>query len=582
MSTALRLFGWLVLVVTLLIPLPAASQDGRGVIVEANPVGAATIGPLNPLRCRDTACRRVTDFLFPTLIGVDPATGTFTQTGDESALVLGWEVSDDGTVYTFHLRDNLTWSDGLPVTAYDVFYSYLAALSDAVDSPYQDRVTRWIRGAAPLDAFSIAVVMTEPTCCALDYANLPVIPAHAFAPDFATAAESAFESGGDPLAQFEAWQAAQPDDLFTALVNQTEPTVTAGRFEIDRIQPLDYVRLVTPDRTLGFAYVDVPVNRTPLDLFLSGDTNYLENPPYSRRADLRAALDVSVFEFPSPTWTYISFNLADPREPRSAFDDTGAPQDQGHHPIFGDVRVRRAVQMGLDVNTLIDTALQGSGLALAANQLPTSWAFDPALAPVPYNPVGAADLLESAGWKDVSGDGIRECRGCLYADEGQPLLFDLLYSDISSVPVGPVISLIVQQLGHVGFGVSAYQLSPGEVLAQAQSQRYDAYLAGWTESYPINPAAHAVLYARAEDVLREGFNTGSYFNPDLDALFAQADRLPGCDLDVRAAIYRQIQGILQADQPYAWLFAPTDLIAVRGEITGIELYPQAPFWNITR
>jgi peptide/nickel transport system substrate-binding protein len=579
MNAVLRLTGWLALVAALLIPLPAASQEGRGVIVEVNPVGAANIGPLNPLRCWDTACRRITDLLFPTLIGVDPATGTFTQTGDDSALALDWEVSDDGTVYTFHLRDDVTWSDGLPVTAYDVFYSYLAAMSESVDSAYRERVTRWIRGAAPLDAHTIAFVMAEPTCSGLDYANLPVIPAHAFAPDFAAAAASAFQAGDDPLAQFEGWQAAQPDNLFAALVNQIKPTATAGRFEIDRIQPLDYVRLVTPDRALGFAYVDLPGYRTAVDLFLSGETNLLENPPYSRRADLRAAPDVQVFEYPGPTWTYISFNLADPQHPFSAFDDSGAPQDQGHHPIFGDVRVRRAVQMGLDVHTLIDTALQGSGVVMAADQLPASWAFDPALAPVAYDPVGAADLLESAGWKDVSGDGIRECIGCLYAKEGQPLTFDLLYSDINRVPVGPVVTLIVQQLRRVGFGVSVYQLSPGEVLVQAQNQRYDAYLAGWTESVPINPAAHAALFARAENVLQKGFNTGSYFNPDLDALFAQADTLPGCDLDARAAIYRQVQGILQADQPYAWLFAPTDLIAVRREIAGIV---PAPFWTITR
>jgi peptide/nickel transport system substrate-binding protein len=337
------------------------------------------------------------------------------------------------------------------------------------------------------------------------------------------------------------------------------------------------VRLESQDGAQGFEYVDVPDADTQVDLFLSGDLNFIANPPYERRADIRAASDVQVYGYPGTLWYYIGFNLVNPFEPASAFDEDGNPLDQGHHPLFGDVRVRRAVQMALDVNTLIEASVYGDGTVMAANQPPGSWAFNDDLAPIGYDPVGAERLLDEAGWRDWNRDGVRECRGCLYAEEGAPLSFTLLYNG-DNFRLLSLSQVITRQLRQAGIDAFA-QPTGGSAFNEAVFQQFDAYLSGWFESYPVNPD-QAELFTTAGDVVGEGFNTTSYANERVAELLRSARTVPGCDGEARATIYREIQTILQEDQPYAWLLALNDMVAARGSVIGFNPYPHAPLWNV--
>src|SRR5690242_2240433 len=69
-------FALIILIWSLLLGiLPAVVAKGSGIIVEGNPLGTESIGPLNPLLCTNPYCRRITDFLFPTLFAIEPQTG---------------------------------------------------------------------------------------------------------------------------------------------------------------------------------------------------------------------------------------------------------------------------------------------------------------------------------------------------------------------------------------------------------------------------------------------------------------------------------------------------------------------------
>lgn len=533
-------------------PVPVASQGGRGVIREGGPTDVAT---LNPLRCASMACWRVAGFLYPSLLGVDLDRGTFTPAG----LATGWDIAPDGLTYTFHLRDDMAWSDGAPVTAYDVYYTYRAIASGEIGSPYTADTNAIIARAEPLDAHTLAFTLNEPTCGALDALVFPVIPAHVFEPGFAGQLADSYSF---------AFMRTQP---FT-------PSVTAGVFKLESFQPADHLRLATADGALAYELVEMPAWYA-WEQFLAGAINYTEWIAWENLADLRTMDDIQVFEFPGLTWDAIRFNLADPRHPQDAFDKNGTRIDQGYHPIFGDERVRRAIQMALDVEALIQAAVRGSGMPIPANQVPASWAYNADLAPAPYDPIGARRLLHEAGWRDSRRDGIRECVGCLYADEGTPLAFELAYDESAGERHTILATMIQEQLGRVGIQVNVRVLYADESSSTVRAQRYDAYLAAVSESYPVNPDQTG-LFTSAGDVVGEGANTGSYYNPQVDALMAQARALPGCDVTVRADLYRQIQAILYQDQPYAWLFATNDIFAARGSVTGFAPYPFAPFWNV--
>jgi len=544
---ALRALLIVSLAFLLALPTPAASQDGSGPIREPNLVGTANIGSLNPLLCDNAACRRITSFLFPHLIGIDPTTGQFTPSGDSTALAASWDISADGTKYTIHLRDDLTWTDGTPITALDVFYSGYFAIT-----------SRFVQSAELVDDYSIVFSLSEANCSALNWLDFPVIPVHMFEPDFAN--------------RIDSWLDASLTDQAQVLLSShfnSSPTVTAGLFEFDTLQPTEYIRLQMGD--LGFSYEDVSGWDEAVARFMDGRLNFIQNPPFSRRQDLRAASGVQIVEYPGLTWSGIALNFADPANPRGAYDDDGNLVDQGHHPLFSDPQVRRAMQFGINVNTLIDSALLGSGTVMAANQSPSSWAADSTLAPVPYDPDQARHILESAGWKDTNHDGIRECITCTTADPGTLLSFELLYDDMVSYH-SVMVSLISQQLAQVGFYVYTAPVS-----YPPDYQYFDAYLFSATESFPVNPD-QSLSFTRAGDDLDGGSNYGSYFNPEIEDLFAQAKTV--CDPTARADIYHQIQSILQSDQPYIWLFTVNDLLAVRDGVSGFDPYPQAPFWNI--
>lgn len=564
----MRLFAFFALLCGLLIGLsPTLGQDS-GLIIEGNPRGESSLTSLNPLRCVGNDCRRITSLMFPWLLRIDPDTGIFVPATETDGLVEALEIAD-GRV-TYQLAADRRWSDGTPITVLDVYFSYLALVSGDFYSPYTSRVKSLVEFAAPLDETTITFALTSANCAASDMLNFPVIPAHVFDPSFA-------ESVTFPDGDLAAWAASQPERDFSGIPahpSDTKPTVTSGAFQFAERKYGEYIRLVSADEERAFAFVDVPSRSAQVDRFLRGDLNLLFEPPYEQRRDLRANGDVQLVELQPDEWFFIGLNMAHPELPLSAFDeDDGSPIAQIPHPIFGDVRVRRALQLAIDVPALIDATVEGSGQPIAAHAPPNEWASNPDLAPVGYDPAEAARLLEEAGWKDVNRDGVRECISCLHAPYRMPLSFEILmldfdpYADEYRPPISysTLANLISQQLYRVGVRVN---VSPAgdraSLMNLLQTQRYDAYLMSLREPF-VAYGVHAPMFVPEADILETGANVTSYNNPDVTALFEEIASVDSCDFETRRNIHRQILSVLHDDQAMLWLFSPTRMIALRDD-----------------
>ncbi len=562
-----------------LLVVPAASQDGSGVITQANPRGTSGIGALNPLLCDNPDCQRLVDLLFPMLFAVDPANGVIVGAAPENNGLVLEPGSPQGTIQTFRLRDDLTWSDGVPITAYDVFYTYLAITSDWVSSSFHNHINSRISGAQVIDDTTIAFAFNMPGCQTLNRANFPILPSRIFDPDFDAFVDS-FGAQDDEPRPYVDWLEAYPQQKFGVISSHAfnnEPFPTAGLFDFDEVRPMQDIRLIAEDGAQAFIYTDLPPGMSAVQYFLASGTNILINPPYENRDDLKNAEDVQIAEYPGTVWNFIAFNTADPLEPKNAYDEDGEWVDQGHHPLFGDPRVRRALQMAIDVDQLIEVALLGYGTPLAANQPSQSWAFNPDLQPVGYDPRTAERLLEESGWKDVNRDGVRECRGCLYAKQDTQLYINLMVMDGQ----GRVLAadVIARQLRPLGVYINLNVMDDNSVLSEARQQRYDAYLGGWTQPYTDDPD-QTNIFTRTGDIIGLSDNTGSYTNETVETLMEQARTLPGCDTAARAEIYHEIQTILQEDQPYIWLYSANDMFVADGGVLGFDPRPGRPFWNI--
>ncbi len=557
------LVGLLVLTIgAMLVPAVAQEGEGGGVIIEST-FGSGP-GTLSPIYCTDTACIRVVGFMFPGVVGVDPETATYVR-GGPGALVLDWSVSDDNLVYTYTLRQDYFWSDGTPITANDIVFHWELINDPEVQHP-DAFLLDLITNVVALDDYTLEVTYPAADCTALGQINSVIpIPSHIYS----------------QIPRAELVDAGEG----------TAPTVTGGVFRFGEFRPSDQTTLLRddnyPDASLGyvspdaFIYRVVPDQTVQVEQLLAGEINVLDGPPVNRRSDIRSSADVQAYNYPGNSWDYMGMNWADPTNPQPALDEDGNRVDQGLHPVFGDQRVRMAIAMSVDVETIIDGAVFGEGARMTSFIIPQSWAYADDLAPIEYDPDAADVLLTEAGWVDENGDGVRECVSCTTAEVGTPLSFTL-YTNQGNTRREAIGTIIQDQLATIpngGFQVEFQTIDFNALLDIMDAQTFDAFILGWRNGYPDDPDP-TQLFGPGSDVPGSGFNFTSYYNEEYFALMEQARALPGCDQGERAAIYQEMQAIMQPELPYLWLFAIDGMYAARTEVGGFSPFPSQLYWNV--
>jgi len=533
--------------------IPGPAQE---VVVTATPVPLRTGGifvaasptdPIifNPVLSGDSVSATINRFLYPSLVGQDPHTGVLTPT----ELAESWEVSADGLVWTFRLRGDILWSDGAPVDADDVTFTFAAIAAAQTQSPLQANVQAIQRVEAP-DARTVVVTFGQVICDALRSLAVGVLPSHIFAPDFS--------------------------DLTTNSQNFT-PSVSAGPFLFDEWLPGEQLSLVRNDGYFkGAPHLDgwrlriVPDRAQRLAGLQSGEIDSLALSP----AELTSvALDpkLEIFKYMDDGYTFLALNLADPAAPQPGLDASGVATIQPPHPILADVRVRQAIAHGLDTDAIIRRAYLGQGYPLASNVLPSiAWAHNDALQPYAYDPAVAQALLAAAGWVDEDGDGIRE-------KERQALRLRLLTNEDNQTRLDAG-QLMVEQLVAVGFSIQFEAIPFDDLVGALFSQQFDMALVDWSGlgSDPND----ARLWLRSGDVPGSGFNFVSFGNDQADILLRAGQRVPGCDPAARAPIYKEVQQIIHDELAYIFVAGSVGNIGYSKRWQGIDPGPWNFYWNV--
>jgi peptide/nickel transport system substrate-binding protein len=572
-SVKFLLLGAILVLVGALAIMPLSAQEEccqGGIIIEGNLGGDPAT--FNPIIASDTASRRITAFLYPAFVAVDPSQAVIVPSNPPlagGAIVQDWEVSEDGTVYTFNLRSDMTWSDGTPITSADIIYTWEAIQLGAegvVDTPLAFVIdptgeTGILSVEAP-DENTVVVTFASAECTALNNAGvLYPAPAHALPEDVATLNDAEFNLA---------------------------PSVAGGPFLFGEFRPGEQVSLVGNPTYVdagtgfvnpsGYIYRNVPDATVLVEQFLAGETNVIDGPAVQSRAEVRETEGVQPFDYPGNAWDYFAMNLADPTNPQNGLDEEGNVIDQGSHPIFGNVEVRQALALGIDVESIIDAAVFGEGERMTSFIIPASWAYANDLPAIAYDPDAAAALLEEAGWVDADGDGVREATADNeFAEEGTPLSFTL-YTNEGNTRREAIGTLIQDQLAQVGVQVDFQTIDFNTLLDIMDAQTFDTIILGWRNGYPDDPDV-TQLFTPASDVVGAGSNFTSYNNPAFSDLNTQAKTLAGCDPAERAALYAEMQEIFQQDLPYVPLFAINGMYAAQGTVEGFDPYPSQLYWN---
>lgn len=513
----------------------AAAPASGGVLVQAVAERPANF---NPLFGVDAGAEAVTDLLYPRLLGQDPHQGYVAPGG----LATRWDISPDGLVYTFTLREGVRWSDGAPVQAGDFVFTYRALADPTVNSPYRDRVTGIAQVDAP-DPTTVVVTLTAPNCAIVHSLRRPLLPSHRFAPDFSDLA-------GHPLNRV--------------------PEVSAGPF-LFVAQDGDRVTLArNPDYYQGAPRLEGWVVQTLAD-------------PVARRAALEAGtVDLAAFApeelaqapngdgvirhiVPTDGYHLLAVNLADPAQPLAGVAADGTRQPQPPHPILGNLTIRQALAAALDGDALIAAGFDGQAGRLGSYVPPmAAWAAAPIPAPS-HDPGRATQLLDAAGWTLAADESIR-------TRDAAPLRLTLLTNADNPLRV-ELARRIAAQWAQVGIETQVVALGFEELAAELLGQRYDLALIGW-EGLGADPANSPFWHSR-DDIPGAGFNVSSVQDAEIDAWLDTARQLPGCNLSSRADLYRQVQQRVALLQPALVIAQPWAAWSVSARVQGVAPAP----WN---
>lgn len=432
-----------------------------------------------------------------------------------------WDVSDDGTVYTFTLKTGVSFHSGKPLTAADVKYTFERWLGEE-RSPTAYLIEPVASVEAP-DAQTVVFTLSRPYNVFLDQ----------------------LAGGWSVIVNQDAIEEAGEDYGLTT-VDGTGPFTFVSwargqQLVLARNEAYTWGAPIFENR--GPAYLDeveyrfIPEDSTLVAEFLAGTFQIVQELPRAQIAQLDVTPGVSVVKYKQHETTYLGFNT------------TKAP--------FDDARVRRAIAHALNKEDILTGASFGLGRVALTMLAPETPGYAPeveALVPE-YDPEEAARLLDEAGWT-LGSDGIRE-------RDGQKLVLPLWTMDHSSVTLQSQI--VEQQLAQVGIKVETTQHDQaGWFAATSSGEQTGIIMSFYYDSSDI-------LYNYFHSEQRPAPNRYMYANPDVDAWLDETRTNP--DQAAVAEASANVQKQLLEDMPAVPLIHEQGTLGKADGVEGVRVHP---------
>lgn len=534
-----RKLSYLLLLGMVILPLAYATAQEDTIRIR----NIGNVSTFNDLFITDGASSSAAGLVWPMPINVDRFSGLPVPG------LTSWKISEDSLTYTFTIRDDAYWSDGVPITSADAKFVYEAAVHPDVGSTIGSRFQKFAE-VNIIDEKTYEVVLNEADCSIFtSFNSLRFLPSHLYADDFS--------------------------DIQSNENNQF-PTVSGGPYILEEIEPGSFQRFrANPTYWAGepnienWVYLVIEDPALLVQALAGGEVDY-SNVDASQVVELNFYDHLTVHSFPVNSVGLFIMNWVDETQPVAAYDENGNAIEQEPHRLFGDVRVRQAVAMGYSKDDIIATLGEDGGTRLSSSVVPAiEWAYNADIEPWPYDPEAAMALLEEAGWVDEDGDGVRE-------KDGVPASFKISYSPL--INYFETTALVAQdQLSQIGFEVSVENLEWATYLNEVLlAQKFDASVVSWGGGSPPDPTSTEDIMRSTNDV-PGAFNVASYVNPYMDELFIQGRTVSGCAPEDRVPIYNEIQQIQLDEVPYEFTLSPTAFHVVNNRVGNFN---PGPWWLV--
>ncbi len=445
-------------------------------------------------------------------------------------LAQSWTISPDGKTYTFHLRHDAKWSDGVPLTSKDFMFEHQLETNPASNAPY---ASDWavVQSMSAPDNYTLVYHLVAPNAPFLStIGSLPhaPLPAHVY--------------GNIPAGQM------QHLDL-------TKKMVTSGPYTFGEWKPDDHLIMLSNHAWWhGRPYID----RIYFKEYLS-DT--------ATRVALQNGDIDTEFQMGTPDWLVLK---EDPKFTliHNYADSWNWWVPNLHTPILSDIHVRQAFMYGYDRVTEAQKLFHGEDLPVFSPiPLAQRWALDPStLKAYPYDPAKAQQILDADGWK-MGPDGYR------YKD-GKRL--EIQTNLIAGNDVGSKdFELLQADMKAIGMKLDAHQLEFNVYFDQEAKGQFE--LDGGGFGGGGDPDVYQFLSSKS--LPPNGLNYALYSNPQMDQLIEQAREANSQVL--RAKYYYQIQQLCIRDIPYFFDVAPYYRNVINKRIQGVDPAKTGSFFTQT-
>ena len=360
---------------------------------------------INPILTSETISANLMVLIFSALVRFDDAGRTVPD------LAKGWEISKDGLVWTFFIRDDVNFHDGHPLTAHDVEFTYRAIMDPKNMSPRAKRCQLIDRMESEGD-YIFRVVLKHPFAPFMGRLLWPIAPRHLL--EDADLSDTQFNRRPVGSGPFSLTDWAE-DDTITLDANR-------GYFRKDRPILDRLIFKAYPDREAALQAItrgemDIALNLAASDLLFIGE-----------RGPFR------VYSASGSSYYAIILNLKD--------------------RIFKDIKVRKALDHAIDRDPIIANQLKGHGKICTGPFGANLWANNPNVESASYSIGRARNLLRQAGWADTDGD--------ILDKDGKPLEISLTVPNKSDI-LERIAVVVKAQLMRIGIRVNLRRIDDSEL-----------------------------------------------------------------------------------------------------------------------
>ncbi|MBN1356817.1 ABC transporter substrate-binding protein [bacterium] len=516
-NNSARRYGYRVITVLILLGLEfqVSGQDTFRFRLATDPP------TLDPAQSTDTTSGAVVLKVFDGLVEFDPLTLEVVPAVAES-----FHVSEDGRIYTFHLRKGVSFHNGRPVVAEDIKYSLERTLDPQTKSPrtwvlnpiegareFTSGQADHVAGIRVVGESTVQLILTEPYApflaqlCMEAASLLPREECERWGDEF-----KSHPVGCGPF-EFVEWQ----HDI--RVVVKANPNYYGGVPRLKRVE-----------------FKVIPNEATAFEEYKAGGLDFLDQVPPGQLLRVRQQYPEDLHIWPYLSIYYIGFNHLEP-------------------PFRDNVLLRRAVNYAVDKEKICLAVKEGISFPARGILPPGIPGYNPGLEGYPYNPRKAGELLAEAGYP--GGSGLPEITLWHNRDDRHRLIGEC----------------IQYYLGQIGIRIRLKNVEWAAYLEACEEGRPLLYRMGWVADYPD---ADNFLY-----ILLHSSQAGSpgnyarYSNPEFDELVVRAQA--STDPETRVALYRKAESIAVEDAAWLYVYYDREVALIKPFWENIILSPQGDF-----